>query len=210
MAGVPDPQTLWPSDHHIWPHIRAQCSVELHFEHPLIAPHSELGVASLGHPVRDNQCYYVLRLFGSNETAIFLKKLDVITMMTNTAGKIIMVLDIISLGMGIIITLVVPLWRENQKKTQVCEFITPDAFYRFSIPLTVVIVIVLVVTGFAVFRSIQIKRKNQEAEIEVGLRNTLNVSPNPDRIFTKRPRFSEPERETEEAPLGIVEVLRMT
>ena len=68
-----------------------------------------------------------------------------------------------------------------------------------------VIVIVLVVTGFAVFRSIQIKRKNQEAEIEVGLRNTLNVSPNPDRIFTKRPRFSEPERETEEAPLGNVE-----
>ena len=149
---------------------------------------------------------YLVAMAGSQiETAIFLKKLDVNTMMTNTAGKIILVLDIISLGMGIIITLVVPLWRENQKKTQVCEFISPDAFYRFSIPLTVVIVIVLVVTGFAVFRSIKIRRKNQVAEIEVGLRNTLNVTPIPDRIFTIQARFPEAKRETEETPPGNVE-----
>ena len=149
---------------------------------------------------------YLVAMAGSQiETAIFLRKMDVITMMTNTAGKIILVLDIISLGMAITFTSVVPLWRENPKKTQVCDFTTADDFYRFSIPSTVVILIVLAVTGFAVFRSIQIRRPNPEAEIEVVVSNTLNITPIQDRIFTIQERFPEPDRETEEAPPGNVE-----
>ena len=65
--------------------------------------------------------------------------------------------------------------------------------------------IVLAVTGFAVFRSIQIRRPNPEAEIEVVVSNTLNITPIQDRIFTIQERFPEPDRETEEAPPGNVE-----
>ena len=125
----------------------------------------------------------VIAVAGSQiETAIFLKTLDTNTMMTNTAAKIILAMDIFSLitgtGTGVISTLALP--SSIQSKPE-CQFMTPKAFYQFTIPCTVVLVILLGVIGFAVFRSRQIRktRPNEEHssfEVEGHVMEVMNLS----------------------------------
>ena len=57
------------------------------------------------------------------ETAIFLKTLNVNTMMTNTAGKIILAMSIFTVAMGVILTLLVPDRTMCENKTELCEFL---------------------------------------------------------------------------------------
>ena len=81
---------------------------------------------------------YLLAVTGSQiETVIFLKTLDVNTMVTNTAGHIIAALTFCSLSLAVTTTLAKPSWNVNERKTEYCEFITPKAFYRTTIPSTV-------------------------------------------------------------------------
>ena len=128
--------------------------------------------------------YLVAMASSQIETALFLKTLNVNTMITNTAGKIILGMNILSLGLGVIVTLVTPSLKVNQKKSEICEFITPDGFFRCAIPSTLVLMVVLVVIGFSVFRSCQFRKiSNNEGHvgvegtgpgIEAGYRDTLN------------------------------------
>ena len=97
------------------------------------------------------------------ETAIFLKTLNVNTMMTNTAGKIILAMTIFTVGMGAILTLVVPDRSMCESKTELCEYLKMTDFYRTTIPSSIVLVIIFLVLGFTVFRSHQIG-KNGEIE----------------------------------------------
>ena len=138
---------------------------------------------------------YLVAMAGSQiETAVFLKTLNVNTMMTNTAGKIILGMNILSLGLGVIATLVLPSWKVNQKKTEICEFLSPVGYNRFAIPSTLVLVVVLVVIGVSVFRSCQFRKiSNNEEQVSdegagheagAGDRDTLKGAPSQDRLFS--------------------------
>ena len=163
---------------------------------------------------------YLSALAGSQiETAIFLKTLSVNTVMTNTAGKIILALTTFSFVPAVINTLVFPSWKEDQKKKEICEFLNPTS----TVPTTVVLVIVLAVIGFSVFRSYQfrkVKSDNNTGELvavegagnenEVRCEDTLNNgSPSHDRLFTIQAVISELiNRESEEnndTPLANLE-----
>ena len=139
------------------------------------------------------------------ETILFLKTLNVNTMMTDTAGKVILSFFIFSFGMGVIVTLVQP---KEETELKYCEFFT-ELYFAFAIPSILVLVIVLVVIGYAVFRSHQIRKTShneehldgvEEAghEREVGRGHTLNENPYQDRLFTIQELFSELNRELEE------------
>ena len=143
---------------------------------------------------------HMAALAGSEiETVIFLKTLNVNTMMTNTAGTIILMMTICCFGVALIITFVMP---SSWKVNEICEYFKPEAFYRLTIPTTVVLVLNLAVIGFAVFRSHQFRktRDNEEMfgvegpghEIEVELGNT--------RLFTIQGVMSEMSRESEQNP----------
>ena len=95
------------------------------------------------------------------ETVVFLKTLNVNTMMTNTAGKIILTMTIVSLGLAVINTLALPSMIVQQSEILLCDYLTPMDFYRVTIPLTVVLAMVLLVTCFSVFRALQIKRTRE-------------------------------------------------
>ena len=95
------------------------------------------------------------------ETAIFLKTLNTNTMMTNTAGKIILAMDIFSLGMAVITTLAQPSTMQSKLE---CYLLTPKAFYQFTIPCVVVLTIVLGVIGYALFRSQPIRKTRENEE----------------------------------------------
>ena len=95
------------------------------------------------------------------ETAMFLRTLNTNTMMTNTAGKIILAMDIFSLGLALITTLVQPSSIPSKLE---CHLLTPKAFYKLTIPCTVVLVILLGVIGFALFRSRQIRKTRANEE----------------------------------------------
>ena len=92
------------------------------------------------------------------ETAIFLKTLDVNTMMTDTAGKISLAMTIFTVGMGVILTLVVPDRTMCENKKEICAYLEPTNFYRTTIPSTIVLAIIFLVLGFSVFRSHQIEK----------------------------------------------------
>ena len=140
---------------------------------------------------------YLLAMAGSQiQTAIFLKTLNVNTMMTNTAGKIILFLFILSVVTGISVTLV---QRENQYEIEYCEFLKPNVFYQFTVPSTVVLVIVLVVLVFAVFRSIKIRRRISDNEDGRGHEMRHGDTPSQDRLFTVQAMLSELTREIEES-----------
>ena len=143
------------------------------------------------------------------ETAIFLKTLSVNTMMTNTAGKIILAMSMFSYGMGIINTLALrPRRLDFQRKQETCDFILSTFIYRIAPLSVVVIVIVLLVIVFALFRSKQIRRisENEEhvgvqgtgQEIEAGHRETSNDTPSQDRLFSIQALPSELNRTSEE------------
>ena len=157
---------------------------------------------------------YLSALAGSQiETAIFLKTLSVNTMMTNTAGKIILALTTFSFVPAVINTLVFPSWKEDQKKKEICEFLNPTS----TVPTTVVLVIVLAVIGFSVFRSYQFRKvtssDNGELVAVDGAGNENEVRRFGDtsqgRLFTIRSVISELiNRESEEnndTPLGNLE-----
>ena len=144
---------------------------------------------------------YLSALAGSHiETAIFLKTLSVNTMMTNSAGKIILALTTFSFLPAVINTLVFPSWKENQKKNEICEFLNPTS----TVPTTVVLVIVLAVIGFSVFRSHQFRKVTSDnGELDSvegsGNKNEVNGSPSQSRLFTIQSVLSELiKRETEE------------
>ena len=96
------------------------------------------------------------------ETAIFLKTLNVNTMMTNTAGEIILATSIFTSSMVVIITLVHPSKNvcQLQSKTTFCESVVNLVadMYRI-IPCTLSLVVIFAVLGFSIFRSYHIKRK---------------------------------------------------
>ena len=95
------------------------------------------------------------------DTAVFLKTLNVNTMMTNTAGKIILSLLMFSYGLGIIITLVLPSPNVHQSEIFYCTYLPPRDFYLTIFPEFVALMIVLSVMGFGVFRGLQIRRTRE-------------------------------------------------
>ena len=120
-------------------------------------------------------CGYLVALAGSQiETLIFLKTLNVNTMMTNMAGKIILAMTIFTAAMGILLMLVVPDRTLCEKKTELCEYLKMSDFYRITIiPGTLVILIVFAVLGFTLFRSHQIEKKRDiERPENVGVEGT--------------------------------------
>ena len=95
------------------------------------------------------------------ETAIFLKTLDVNTMMPNTAAKIIMVMTIFAVGMGVLTSLMaLPSARtvcQTETETFCKTFVKNEN--QMTIPASLVFVIVFTVMGFTIFRSHQFKKK---------------------------------------------------
>ena len=74
----------------------------------------------------------IIAVAGSQiETAMFLKTLNTNTMMTNTAGEIILAMDIFNLGTAVITTLAQPSTKQSKLE---CYLLTPKAFYQFTIP----------------------------------------------------------------------------
>ena len=127
------------------------------------------------------------------ETAVFLKTLNVNTMMTNTAGKIILVMIISSYGLAVIMTLALPSKIVQFSEIYSCTYLTPKSFFRVIIPETVGLVLVLSVMGFGVFRGLQIRRTgvveespdnstSMEIEHETGRKS--RVTPPQGRLFT--------------------------
>ena len=93
------------------------------------------------------------------ETAIFLKKMNANTMMTNTAAKVILAMTIFAVGMGVISsTMVQPSSRTECHTETFCETFV-KLVYRVTIPGLIVFVIVFAVLGFTVFRTHQYKKK---------------------------------------------------
>ena len=143
------------------------------------------------------------------ETAIFLKTLNVNTMMTNTAAKNILVMFIFSAVMGVITsTMILPSSiKECQTKT-FCQTVMKYE-YQMTIPFSLVIVIVFTVMGFTVFRSHQFKTKrhinchqNRGKMKRTERRNEdhLNIEPaqGQGRLFTIQEAISNFERQSEE------------
>ena len=149
---------------------------------------------------------YLLAMAGSQiETAIFLKTMNVNTMMTNTAGKIILAMSMFSFGMGIVNTLLLRPQRLNiQRKQETCEALSTRWFYRIAPLSSVVTVIVLMVIVFALFRSKQIRRTSyNEEHVDVqgvGHRDT----PSHDRLFSTQAGPSELNRKSQESPEPLV------
>ena len=144
-----------------------------------------------------------LAIAGSQiETAIFLKTLNVNTMMTNTAGKIILGMTVFSVVMGVVSTAVLPSLNVDLNENLDCaSFLNEKAyFYRMIIPSTTGIVIVFAVLSFAVFRSFQSNIGELFEEtgngIEGGQGEVLE-----DALFTINPVFSEENSETLSGPL---------
>ena len=132
------------------------------------------------------------------ETIVFLKTLNVNTMMTNTAAKIILATTIFSFGLAVITRLTLSTITVRQSEMLFCDYLTPIEFYLMTIPLTVVLAIVLLALGFGVFRGIQIKRTrvsgiclenltldNLEQGHEIRLRSRDAVNDTP-RLFTRQ------------------------
>ena len=107
------------------------------------------------------------------ETAMFLKTLNTNTMMTTLAQP-----------------------STKQSKLE-CYLLTPKAFYQFTIPCMLVLVIVLGVIGYALFRSRQIRktRANEDHFSFEGAGNDIEVrdngSPSQDGLFTIQDAISE-------------------
>ena len=132
------------------------------------------------------------------ETALFLKTLNVNTMMTNTAGKIIFAMSIFCLGMGVIVTLALPCIKGCQPcQTVYCDYLTPKGFYHMTIPGILVLLVVLTVMVFALFRAHQIRRKRdtEEPNHEIGT-SDRNDTPSNGRLFTIQSMIFEINQET--------------
>ena len=93
------------------------------------------------------------------ETAIFLKTLNVNTMMTNTAAKIVLGMLIFASGMGVLSTMMVLPSPIKVCQTETFCKIFMKYGYQMTIPASLVLVIVFMVMGFTIFRSHQFKKK---------------------------------------------------
>ena len=143
------------------------------------------------------------------ETMVFLKTLTVNTMMTNTAGRIILLMTMFSYGLAIFSTLAWPSRMVPKSEILSCAYFTPmtiDLKRKFTLVFmyTFTLVIVLSVMGFGIFRSVQIRRKSdneerqddlslEELRHETGVRrgHTLNDTPSQERLFTIQAIFCE-------------------
>ena len=158
-----------------------------------------------------NQYSFFMAIAGSQiETAVFLKTLNVNTMMTNTARKIILVMMISSVGLAVIMTLALPSKIVQSSEIYACT-LTPESFFHIAIPEIVELVLVLSVMGFGVFRGLQIRRTGvvedspdhstpMEIEHETGGRS--RVTPPQGRLFTIMEVISELNQGT---PIEIIE-----
>ena len=148
---------------------------------------------------------FIVAIAGSQiETAIFLKTLNVNTMMTNTAGKIIVALTIFSYTLALINTLVLPSPRVKQSENfdkilETCKYLPPMDIFMV-IPGTLLLMLVLSVMGFGVFRGLQIRKRQdnedfsdnlclEELRQETGLRS--RDAPPHGRLFTIQAAISE-------------------
>ena len=136
------------------------------------------------------------------ETVVFLKTLNVNTMMTNTAGKIILAMTIFSYVLGVITTLVRPNANGSRSEILLCD----DLSFRLPLSGTLLFVIVLSVIGFALFRGLQIRRTIENVEIPERRHKSrvrrLNYTPPPGRLFTIQAVLAELDQET---PRQIIE-----
>ena len=159
-----------------------------------------------------NHYSVLMAMAGSQiETAVFLKTLNVNTMMTNTAGKIILVMMMVSYVLAVIITLALPSKIVLSSEIYSCTYVTPRSFFRIIIPETLGLVLVLSVIGFGVFRGLQIRRTrdvevspNSSSPIETGHETggRSRVTPPQGRLFTMKKVISELNQET---PREIIE-----
>ena len=167
-------------------------------------------------PIFDAYTEYSLlvSMVGSQiETAIFLKTLNVNTMMTSLARKVILMMAFCCFGMGIIMASVLPSSdTDTRSKTEFCEVLTPNYFYRTIIPYTVGLVIVLGVIGFALFRSHQVRDRDKSDKKELfdaeGRSETFKVSVSQDRLSPRRAIVGNAEDDiaVEEIELVIMEM----
>ena len=147
---------------------------------------------------------FLVAIAGSQiETVVFLKTLNVNTMMTNTAGKIIFAMTMFSYVLAVINTLALPSTNVHESEILFCDYLTPMDFYRMTLPGTVVLVIILSVLGFAVFRGFQVRRRRNIEEHpenlkelgEVGQGHEMGLrsgdTPSEGRLFTIQDMMSE-------------------
>ena len=135
---------------------------------------------------------HLVAIAGSQlETTVFLKTLNVNTMMTNTAGKIILAMYMFCYLLSFTITLVFPPMR-MKSEILFCEYLNPRDFYCFVIPETVLVGIVLSVIGFSVFRGLQIRRIRIDEELgqETGVTHRIDAPPE-GRLFSVQAVISE-------------------
>ena len=117
-----------------------------------------------------------------------------------------------SYGMGIINTLVLrPRRLTFQRKQESCDFILSTFINRIAPLSVVVIVIVLMVIVFALFRSKQIRRISEHNDVqgagqerEAGHGETLNDTPSQGRLFIIQALPSELNRTSEENRESLV------
>ena len=144
------------------------------------------------------------------ETAIFLKTLNVNTMMPNTAAKIILVMTIFAVGMGVLTSLMaLPSARTVCQIETFCNTFMKNEHQMTIRPASLVFVVVFAVMGFTVFRSHQFKTKrhinchqNRGKMKRTERRNEdhLNIEPaqGQGRLFTIQEAISNFERQSEE------------
>ena len=131
------------------------------------------------------------------ETVVFLKTLNMNTMMTNTAGKIVLAVTMFSFGLAVINNYVLPSITVRQSQGSICDFLTPRDFYLMVIPELVVLAMLLLVISFGVFRGLQLRRTRKSEEfsenlnLEQGHEIGGNDTPPQERLFTIQAMISE-------------------
>ena len=150
------------------------------------------------------------------ETMLFLKTLNVNTMMTNTAGIIILAMNIFSYVLAVINVFAWPSTMVPQSEVKLCDYITPMAmnFNRMFILIfiyTVTLVIVLSAMGYGLFRSLQIRRTRDNDEHRDNLsseelgQETGVMSEEDTRVFTIQVSESEISELNHERPREVME-----
>ena len=110
------------------------------------------------------------------ETAVFLKTMNVNTMMTNIALKIILTLTIVSYGLGAFITLALPSTRVIHREIWACQYLNKRDFYCITIPHTVCFVVVpSAVMVFSVFRGLRIRRISDNLNLDTPSQGRLFI-----------------------------------
>ena len=155
-------------------------------------------------------CLLVATAGSQIETIVFLKTLTVNTMMTNTAGKIILAMTMFSFGLAVFNTLAWPSTMVHKSEIMSCDYLKPMAMdfkrkFILTLIYTFTILIVFTVLSFGVFRGLQIRRTSDNAELiyETAMRrgDTLNT-PSQERLFTIQAMILEL---NQEASRGIIE-----